>query len=146
MPVEWELIKLACVETDTVLSGAVKIHYQILTSFIMYSFLMQGNQLVLEVRLGYDYVVLQYSPHHSNFCTFTGWLLEGGRSGSSHPVPLSVSDKAALICIPCNLWAELFGIWKWEIVTVLLFNLKFMQCSSHYQRGFLLSVFQMPWL
>lgn len=55
MPVEWELIRLACVETDAVLSGAAKIQYQILTSFIMYSFLMQGTQLVLEEdRFGYD--------------------------------------------------------------------------------------------
>lgn len=55
MAVEWELVKLACVGTDTVLSEAAKIQYQILTSFIMYSFLMQGTQLVLEeARFGYD--------------------------------------------------------------------------------------------
>lgn len=55
MPVKWESIKLAYVETDAALSGAAKIQYQILTSFIMYSFLMQGAQLVLEeVRFGYD--------------------------------------------------------------------------------------------
>lgn len=52
---EGELKKLACVETDTVLAGADWIWYQILDSFIMYSFLMQGTQLVLEeVRFGYD--------------------------------------------------------------------------------------------
>lgn len=69
-------------------------------------------------------LVLQHSPHHSTFCTFAGWILEGGRSGTSHPMPLAVSDKATLICTPCNLWAELFGIWKWVIVTVLRFQFK----------------------
>lgn len=60
-----KLIKLACLETDTVLAGATCIQYQILASFIMYSFLIQGTQLVLEARFGYD------STWYCNICLTT---------------------------------------------------------------------------
>lgn len=130
---EGELIKLVCTETDTVLAGAAWIQYQILDSFIMYSFLMQETQLVLEVvRFAYD--SSQYSPHHSTFCTLAGWLLEGGKLlGLLIPLALPVSDKATLICILCSLRAGLLGLWKWVIFT-LFFNSKFVQGSLYHQR------------
>lgn len=108
---EGELKKLTCIETDTVLAGAVWIQHQVFASSTAYNFLMQGTLLVLEeIRFDYDYLFLQCFPCHDIFCTFACWLREDGRFLGHLILCLSLLVLRLLISTPCSPRTGLFGV------------------------------------